>query len=87
MGSIHALFYGNAMDQETQDLRDLLRMATLLKSAANRALFHDCSVVFVGVAELLERRASLMAEEAQLTQLAQAPPMPPAPPPHIDILT
>jgi hypothetical protein len=65
-----------AMDQETQDLRDLLRMATLLKGAAGRALFQDCSVVFLGVAELLERRAGLIAEEAQITQLEQAPPLP-----------
>ena len=50
------------MDQPAQDLRELLHMAALLKGAAARAAFRDCSAIFLGVAELLERQAVTMVE-------------------------
>jgi len=40
-----------------QDLREMLQMAALLKGAAARAAFRDCFGIFLGVSELLERRA------------------------------
>lgn len=55
-----------------QDLRELLQMAALLKGAAARAVFRDCSATLLGVAELLERRA--------LADTCPASPVPPPPP-------
>jgi len=49
------------MDQPARDLRELLQMASLLKGAASRAVFRDCAAIFLGVAELLERRAQALA--------------------------
>jgi hypothetical protein len=69
------------MDQPVQDLRELLHMAALLKGAAGRAPFRDCSAIFLGVAELLERQAVMMAGGGSST-----PPL--APPRHpINIMT
>jgi ribosomal protein S12 methylthiotransferase accessory factor YcaO len=61
------------MDQATQDLREMLHMAALLKGAAARAVFQDCAAIFLGVSELLERRAVALAEG----QEASPPPIMP----------
>jgi hypothetical protein len=63
------------MDQATQDMRELLHMAALLKGAAARAVFHDCSAIFLGVAEMLERRA--LAAAGENPEPAPQPPPPP----------
>ena len=53
----------------------------LLKGAAGRAAFRDCSAIFLGVAELLERQAVMMAGGGSGRP-------PPAPPRHqINIMT
>lgn len=62
------------MDQATSDLHEMLHMAALLKGAAARAVFRDCAVIFLGVAEMLERQALGSGEQT-------SEPGQPAPPP------
>lgn len=61
------------------DLREMLQMASLLKGAAARAVFRDCAAIFLGVAELLERRVQ------GLTDDSEASPPPPHPRQPLDI--
>jgi hypothetical protein len=61
------------MDQATQDLREMLHMASLLKGATARAVFQDCASIFLGVAELLERRAVAVAEDRTAPPLTAMP--------------
>jgi len=49
------------MDRATNDLHEMLHMVALLKGAASRAVFADCAVIFLGVAEMLERQALAIA--------------------------
>ena len=71
------------MEQPAQDLRELLHMAALLKGAAGRAVFHDCSAIFLGVAELLERQAMTLVEGESVLP----PPTPPQKRHPINIMT
>ena len=58
-----------------QDLREMLHMAALLKGAAARAAFRDCFGIFLGVSELLERRAVMLAAgETESGETASQPP-------------
>jgi hypothetical protein len=63
------------MDTAAQDVREMLQMAALLKGAAARAVFRDCATIFLGVAELLERRVQTQGESG-----AARPPVPPPQP-------
>lgn len=56
----------------------MLHMASLLRGAAARAIFRDCSAIFLGVAELLERRV-LKEKDGAIPQAS--PSAPPAPHP------
>ena len=64
------------METAAQDLREMLQMASLLKGAAARAVFRDCAAIFLGVAELLERRVQALADDSD----ANPPPLPPPQP-------
>jgi hypothetical protein len=59
------------MDQAFDDLYELLRLAATLRSAAAKPVFGESAALFLGIAELLERRATAITE----------PPEEPAPPP------
>jgi hypothetical protein len=62
------------MGQAFDDLYELLRLAATLKSAASKPVFSETAALFLGIAELLERRATAMTEppEEELD-----PPIPP----------
>ena len=60
-------------DRQRQDLHELLHMVELMKGAAGRAVFRDCSAIFLGMAELLERRAVALAEDRNPEPLPPRP--------------
>lgn len=67
------------------DLYELLRMAAYLKSAASKPVFNESAALFLGIAELLERRATAMTEPPEEME----PPPPPVQRPRrqINIIT
>ena len=73
------------MAQALDDLYELLRMAAYLKSAASKPVFNESAALFLGIAELLERRATAMTEPPEEVE----PPAPPVERPRrqINILT
>ena len=75
------------MGQTFDDLYELLRMAAYLKSAATKPVFSESAALFLGIAELLERRATAITEPPE-----EEEEQPPAPPPQrprrpVNILT
>lgn len=79
------------MSQALDDLYELLRMAAYLKGAASKSVFQESAALFLGIAELLERRATAMTEPpGQTEQMEQVDPTPPPverPRRYINILT
>lgn len=61
---------GHALD----DLYELLRLAAYLKSAASKPVFSESAALFLGIAELLERRATAMTETPEEMEPPAAPP-------------
>jgi hypothetical protein len=62
------------MGQALDDLYELLRMAAYLKSAASKPVFQESAALFLGIAELLERRATAIAEPPEEPEQAPSPP-------------
>jgi hypothetical protein len=63
------------MGEALDDLYELLRMAAYLKSAASKPVFHETAALFIGIAELLDRRATaMMAPVEPEEQLSEAMP-------------
>ena len=73
------------MGQTLDDLYELLRMAAYLKSAASKPVFSESAALFLGIAELLERRATAMTEPPEEEE--QLAPQPQKPRRAINILT
>jgi hypothetical protein len=63
------------MGQALDDLYELFRMAAYLKSAASKPVFSESAALFLGIAELLERRAAAIMELPEAEAPAEeAPP-------------
>ena len=75
------------MGQTLDDLYELLRMAAYLKSAASKPVFSESAALFLGIAELLERRATAMTEPPEEEEEQPAAPQPQKPRRAINILT
>ena len=61
------------MTQALDDLYELLRMAAYMKSAASKPVFSESAALFLGIAELLERRAAAMTEPPEESEQLPAP--------------
>jgi hypothetical protein len=75
------------MGQALDDLYELLRMAAYLKGAASKPVFQESAALFLGIAELLERRATAMTEPPPEEAEPAPPPPPERPRRQINILT
>jgi hypothetical protein len=77
------------MGQALDDLYELLRMAAYLKGAASKPVFQESAALFLGIAELLERRATAMTEPSEPSEPAEPAPPPPVERPRrqVNILT
>ena len=62
------------MDPTFDDLYELLRMAAYMKSAASKPVFSESAALFLGIAELLERRAAALSEPPEESEQLPAPP-------------
>lgn len=75
------------MGQTLDDLYELLRMAAYLKSAASKPVFSESAALFLGIAELLERRATAMTEPPEEEEEQPPAAQPQRPRRAINILT
>ena len=65
------------MEQTFEDLYELLRLAAHLRNAAAKPVFQESAALFLGIAELLERRATAMTEPAEESEPPPNRPLPP----------